>query len=110
MQLYKNKILESYLSNEKLKNIDTLILGCTHYPLIESQINEFYKNNIKLISALNYIGTHVKSELEKINLLNLKPTQPRHQFYVSHHTQQFQEKTKLFFPSSIILEEENIFS
>ena len=109
-ELYEKGILDSYLKNEKLKNIDTLILGCTHYPLIKEQILKYYKKNINLLSVLKYIGGDIKEKLEFNNLLNKKTTRPQHHFYVSDYTHHFQEKTKLFFPSGIILKEENIFS
>src|SRR6476646_10053534 len=35
-------IINTYLSSPKLKKIDSLILACTHYPLIRNEINEFY--------------------------------------------------------------------
>lgn len=109
-ELYKRGIIESYLKNEKLKNIDSLILGCTHYPLIEKQISNFYNQKVEIISAIKYIGNNVKKELENYNLLNKGSEKHKHHFYVSDHTTHFQKKTKLFFPKSIILEQENIFS
>ena len=108
--LYKNGVIESYLKNQKLQNIDTLILGCTHYPLIKPKILEFYKNQIKVLSSLSCIGNYVRNNLKDLNLLNSSNKSPQHAFYVSDHTTFFQKKTKLFFPTSIILEEENIFS
>jgi len=109
-QLYKTGIIESYLQNEKLQNIDSLILGCTHYPLIESQINNFYSEKMEIVSSTKYVGNMLKKELANKNLLNTKNGRMQHEFYISDYTKNFQEKTKLFFPSSIILEEENIFS
>ena len=35
-------IIYNYLSNNKLKNIETLILGCTHYPLLLDEIKQYY--------------------------------------------------------------------
>ncbi len=109
-ELYKKGIIESYLLDESLEKIDSLILGCTHYPLIEGQINNFYKKQVKLISSIKNIGKIVKSSLGKNNLLNMNKKLKKHEFYVSDYTQIFQQKTQLFFPSSIILEEQNIFS
>ena len=44
---FNNKIsrtvINSYLSRPKLKKIDALILGCTHYPLIKAEIEELYQ-------------------------------------------------------------------
>ena len=109
-KLYQKGIIESYLENNKLNNIDSLILGCTHYPLIEKQINHFYNKKVEIISAIKYIGHNVKKILKKNNLLNQQNTKHKHHFYVSDYTANFQKKTKLFFPKSIILEQENIFS
>jgi len=107
--LYKKGIIESYLKDKKIKNIDSLILGCTHYPLIKSYIENHYKEGIKIISALKHIGAIIKRELKNKKLLNLADSMPKHHFYVSDYTNHFQQKTKLFFPAGIILEEENIF-
>ena len=109
-QLYKTGIIESYLQNEQLQNIDSLILGCTHYPLIESQINNFYGQKMEIVSSTKYIGNMLKNKLTNKNLLHTTHRRLQHEFYVSDYTKNFQEKTKLFFPSSIILEDENIFS
>ncbi|MBJ05013.1 MAG: glutamate racemase [Flavobacteriales bacterium] len=107
-----NKIIKRYLYNKKFAKIDSLILGCTHYPIIQNQINVFYKNRIRLISSVNVIGQEVKKQLKKNALLNpnIIKKNTKHKFYVSNLTEPFQEKTKLFFPHSIILQEENIFS
>jgi len=109
-RLYKKGVIESYLSNKNFKIIDALILGCTHYPLIENKILDFYEKKIKIISSLNYVGGHIKHVLKNSSLLNQSLKKPEHQFYVSDYTNNFQKKTKLFFPTSIILKEENIFS
>ena len=38
-----NAIIRSYLSRTELQGIDSLILGCTHYPIIRNQISRFLK-------------------------------------------------------------------
>ena len=43
-QNVSQEIISAYLSNEMLNNIDELILGCTHYPLIKEEIKQYYKN------------------------------------------------------------------
>ncbi|UCH14404.1 MAG: glutamate racemase, partial [Bacteroidales bacterium] len=42
-----NAIIRSYLSKNELKDIDALILGCTHYPIIKNQINKFYNFKVE---------------------------------------------------------------
>ena len=107
--VYQKKIIEMYLSHENLNDIDSLILGCTHYPLIEPKIRSFYGQGFKILSAIDHIGHFVKKTLHNANLLNKSALKPKHEFYVSDYTQHFQEKTNLFFPKHIILEEQDIF-
>ena len=108
-KLYQKGIVETYLSDNTIKNIDTLVLGCTHYPLIESIISKYYNKNVNILSSLNHIGQEVRQKLQQNNLLRFSQNKLKHNFYVSDYTSHFQQKTKLFFPSSIILKEENIF-
>tara|TARA_B100001142_G_scaffold324916_1_gene377517 strand:+ start:19131 stop:19934 length:804 start_codon:yes stop_codon:yes gene_type:complete len=108
-KLYQKGIVETYLSDNTIKHIDTLVLGCTHYPLIESIISKYYNENVKILSSLNHIGNEVKQKLQQNKLLRFSQNKLKHNFYVSDYTSHFQQKTKLFFPSSIILKEENIF-
>ena len=109
-RLYENQILNSYLEDEKLKKIDSIILGCTHYPLIEKKIQDFYKSRVRIISSIEHIASYIKEKLIREKLLNQNPLRLKHNFYVSKYSRGFQQKTKLFFPKSIILQEENIFS
>ena len=106
----KKKIIATYLNNEKLNSIETLILGCTHYPLILSEIQEFYNNKVHIISSLNSIGSHIKEKLKKNNLLNTRKFNKKHEFFVSDITKSFQKNAKSFFTQKIILKENNIFN
>lgn len=109
LNLHGNSIINSYMSDTRLHNIDSLILGCTHYPLIESKIKAYYKSKVNIINSVKYIGVMIESTLRIKNLLNPKCANFKHEFYISDYTDHFQRKTKLFFKSPIILQEENIF-
>ena len=63
-----NLIVEHYLSSFK-NNIDTMILGCTHYPLLKPIIKDFVKD-IKLVDSASAIATHAKNILIKKSLMN----------------------------------------
>jgi len=106
----KATIIKSYLDNPKLKKIDHLILGCTHYPLIESQINKIYKSKINIINSLKFTAEEVIQKLREKNLISKKKNQKKHEFFVSDLTKSFQESAKLFFNKEIILKEKNIFN
>lgn len=97
-------ILEEYLSRKTLHNIDALILGCTHYPVIKKNISAFYKDNIDIIDPSEIVATAVKARLELDNLLNKNKQSGSKRFYISDYTESFAENTRLFFDEAISLE------
>lgn len=102
-------VINSYLSSPKLKNIDSLILACTHYPLIKPEIEAYYQNKVEIINTAEIVAQHVKKRLKELDLLhNGEPK--RHQFYVSDYTPSFEKSTKLFFGEKIHLKLKNIWS
>ncbi|AIS51773.1 glutamate racemase MurI [Thermoanaerobacter kivui] len=59
-----------YLVSLKDKNIDTLVLGCTHYPLMAEVIEEIMGENVKLVDPAIKLAYDVKDYLIQQNLLN----------------------------------------
>jgi glutamate racemase len=101
-------IIASYLSRPKIKNIDALILGCTHFPLIKPEIAAFYNPKIPLIDSADEVAEEVARLLKKNNLLNTSKKKPVHQFYVSDFTDAFEKSTRFFFSEAIRLHEVRI--
>lgn len=97
-------IIYNYLSNNKLKNIETLILGCTHYPLLIDEIKQYYGNRVRVIDSPNIVANHLKIILEKYHLLNESNASPFYRFYLSDITKNFEKISKKFFGKSIDLE------
>lgn len=97
-------IIYNYLSSNKLKDIETLILGCTHYPLLIDEIKQFYGNRVRVIDSPNIVANQLKQILEKNNLLNTKNHQPEYHFYLSDLTKNFEKISKKIFGNSIQLE------
>ncbi|MDR3272594.1 MAG: glutamate racemase [Flavobacteriaceae bacterium] len=95
--------LKTYLSKKKLKNIDSLILGCTHYPLIFSEVNNYYQNKIRIFDSPLIVANHVKQEIERMKLLT-ENTTPTYEFFVSDLTPTFKKLAKKFFGAHINLE------
>ena len=102
-------IINSYLSKPKLKNIESLILACTHYPLIEPEINKFYKNKIKIVDSPQIVANRVKEILATKNLLRKTPGKEHH-FFVSDYTGSFEQTSRIFFREKIKLELKNIWN
>ena len=95
-------VIQSYLSSPKLKNIDSLILACTHYPLIKAEINDYYKGKVDIINTADIVAKYVKDQLEELDILS--NSHPKgHRFYVSDYTKSFEKSTRLFFGETISL-------
>ena len=103
-----HSIIDNYLSNKKLKDIETLILGCTHYPLLMDEIKQYYGTRVRVIDSPNIVANYIKHTLEKYNLLNTHNPQPKYEFYVSDITKNFQKISKKFFGKKIELELKNL--
>ncbi|MCK4389698.1 MAG: glutamate racemase [Desulfobacterales bacterium] len=99
------KIVKKYLHPLKLKQIDTLILGCTHYPLLKDIIQAKIGKRVKIIdssealsdSVVDFLrhNPHVDSRLKKDGICR---------FYVSDVTEQFQKIAKNILKTAVTLE------
>lgn len=58
-------ILEKYLKPLLAKNIDVLVLGCTHYPILKKEIKSLIPKNIKLIAQNEIIPKKLKEYLAR---------------------------------------------
>ena len=103
------KIISNYLSHDKLKNINHLVLACTHYPLIEREISKFFNGKVNIIDSSKIVANYILSELQNKKLLSKKP-QKGHHFYVSNYTYSFENSTKFFFEKTIKLKEVKLFN
>lgn len=96
-------IIENYLSHPSFKNIDALILGCTHYVLIEDEINDFFNGTVKLFDSTDLLALKLKRILEKENLLAKSRTE-KNKFYVSDLTPSFEASANRFYEENIHLD------
>ena len=102
-----NAIIRAYLSEEKLKDIRSLILGCTHYPIIKNQIRKFFDFNVDVVDSANIVASYLKDILEQNNLLNAS-RRSEHLFYVSDYTEYFEAIARMFFEERLNLVKKNI--
>jgi len=102
-------VIDNYLTNSELEGIQSIILACTHYPLIKKQISKFYSDKIEVLDSAEITALHVKNVLRENGLLNDSKKAPHH-FYVSDYTKSFEESTRYFFKEEIQLEKGSIWS
>jgi len=77
------QLLLKYLEPMLSKNIDCLVLGCTHYPYLIPQIRKIVGSKVNIIDSGFAVAKQLKSVLEKENLLNTTNKESQHQFYTN---------------------------
>lgn len=76
-------VLKNYLGGLINKNIDTLILGCTHYPLFEKEISKICGKKISIVNSALQTARTVKNILEDNDIENRKETFGNIKIYLS---------------------------
>ncbi|MGB9747175.1 MAG: glutamate racemase, partial [Bacteroidales bacterium] len=105
-----NAIIRNYLSREELQGIDTLILGCTHYPIIKQQIARFFDFRVQIVDSAVIVAKRLRKLLRENNLLNKDSENPVHQFLVSDYTEYFEIIARMFFEGDIRLQKIDLWS
>ncbi|MCU9614054.1 glutamate racemase [Caldibacillus lycopersici] len=77
------EIIEDTLAPLKTTPIDTLILGCTHYPLLEPLINSYFASKVKIISSGEETAREASVILEHTHSLNDEADHLFHQFFTT---------------------------
>lgn len=95
------EVAKTYLKPLKDTHIDTLILGCTHYPLLKPVIKEVMGGEIALIDSAKQVAIEVKNILDAENLLNEKKRRGRYKFYVSDNPEWFSKLANRFLGQSV---------
>lgn len=95
-----NKIAEltakEYLNWLKKTGIDTLILGCTHYPILKGTISKVMGKKIRLIDSGDETAREVRKILIENSLLNTKKQKGVHKFFVTDFPNNFRQISERF--------------
>ena len=97
-------IISNYLNHEKLAGIETLLLACTHYPLVKDQIEVFFNGKVDVLDPNEALARQLRKTLD-LHQLHSVEQQPKDFFYVSDFTQSFQQSTNMFYSKKVELEE-----
>ena len=81
--LEMTKLLEKYVTPMKEKNIDYLVLGCTHYPFLIPQIKKIVGEKITILDSGEAIARQTKAILKQENLINLTNNNIERKFYTN---------------------------
>ena len=81
---------QDYLKPLMAEHIDTLVLGCTHYPLLKPLLRQVVGDQVQLVDSAEAMAEQVAAELAEKKLANPGPAQPRYDFYVTDVPLRFQ--------------------
>jgi glutamate racemase len=95
-------ILKKYLKPLTSKKIDTLILGCTHYGILESKIRKIVGSNMEIISESKIVAGKLKNYLKRHKEIEKKLAKKRKRmFYSTDLTKNFEVLGSKFFGEKI---------
>jgi glutamate racemase len=77
------KVLKEYLKPLKLSKIDTLVLGCTHYPHLERTIKSIMGSGVTLIDPSDEAAEKARDILIRGKMSNMSGDPPKHRFLVT---------------------------
>lgn len=95
-------IAEEYLKELCDLNIDTLVLGCTHYPILSKIIQQVIGEKVKLIDSGVASAEIVRQEINRIGLETNSHALGYQDFYVSDIPTTFKKVAELFLGQSIL--------
>ena len=100
-------VVERYLAPLKKEGIDTLVLGCTHYPLLKKAIQQVMGSGVALIDSAEETASEVKAMLTHLGLLapvteeDLPAVSTTRRFFVTDVPLRFEEQGSRFLGEKI---------
>lgn len=94
-------VTEEYLTKIKESGVDTLILGCTHYPLLKKTIARFMGEGVTLIDAGAEVAKLLKITLERNDMLAENAAAEQYKYYVSDDIDGFENLGGMFLEQTL---------
>ena len=97
-----DEIISRYVSELKSKYIDTLVLGCTHYPLLKPAIAKIMGESVNLVDPAYETALELSKLLDRYNIRKKNAgIKAEYDFYVSDQTESFQDFASMILPSEV---------
>lgn len=101
-------MIQYYLESMKKTDIDAMILGCTHYPLLRSRIREYMGENIQIVNPAYETAMDLKRVLAEYDMTNhgeaeqsAEPFYGHYEFYVSDMAEKFRTFANTVMPFDV---------
>jgi len=99
--------IRKYIDNllAKDRQIDTLVLGCTHYPILLPKIQKFIPQGVKVVAQGEYVATSLKDYLHRHPEMDMKCTREgKCRFYTTEAEDKFIESASMFLNENITVQ------
>ena len=99
--------IRKYIDNllAKDRQIDTLVLGCTHYPILLPKIQKFIPQGVKVVAQGEYVATSLKDYLHRHPEMDMKCTREgKCRFYTTVAEDKFIESASMFLNENITVQ------
>ena len=90
------QVAEEYLAEMRSSRVDTLVLGCTHYPILRPVIEQVMGSQIAYIDSGEAVADVVANMLSEQGLLRTASQPPTEEFYVTDSASRFRRVAELF--------------
>lgn len=88
------KLLRGYLAPMIARNIDYLVLGCTHYPYLTPMLKELLPENVNIIDSGQAVARQTKAIMDKLHLNATSKEKSCHRLYSNASLDVLQDLTK----------------
>lgn len=95
------EVIDIYLGEMKNSEIDTMILGCTHYPLLRSKIRNYFGESIHIVNPAYETAMDLKKLLEDHGIANDSKQKAFYEFYVSDAAEKFKQFANSILPYDV---------
>jgi glutamate racemase len=96
------EMVRRYIGELTVKDIDTLVLGCTHYPLLRKTIRKIVGDQIELVNPAYETAITLKEVLLKEGLENSNAVETNHKFFVSDGAEKFKRFANSILPCEVM--------
>ncbi|MDO4479371.1 MAG: glutamate racemase [Lachnospiraceae bacterium] len=100
-----DEILQHYLDHLMAQQVDTIIMGCTHYPLLRNAIARLVGDEITLVNPAYETALALKKVLDENGLLNTTPANKAdpypYRFFVSDEAERFRDFAGMILPVDV---------
>ena len=93
-----DEVASRNLESMKEENIDSLILGCTHYPLLRSTVGKIMGPEVNLVNPAYETAISLDGLLRQNGIRADKDAKPEYEFYVSDAEEKFKEFANSIMP------------